>query len=315
MSNFPNMRGAVDLSAIAKPPADASMSASPAAPPPAQTPDIQVNEAGQFLLPGFVLSADQDSLRAYLAISAHVPIVVDFYTTRSGGSAQLSAKLAAEVNRRNGAVLMLRIDGDANHAVLQAFKVESLPAVAGLLKSQPVPLFAGDQTEEAIATVLDKMLEVAKDNGIVGSIASTGEQQLEPELPPQHAAAYEAMEQGDFAGAAKLFEKILAESPADVWAAAGLAQAKLLNRTDGIDLDQAVDAEVTSTATAIARSDAHAVCGEFDEAFTVLLDRFATETKDERETLRQHLLELFQVATNEHPAVAKARLRLANLLY
>ncbi|MFM5904659.1 MAG: tetratricopeptide repeat protein [Micrococcales bacterium] len=319
MANLPNMRGAIDLSGLGRSASEPNPSASstPNSTPEssASLPEIQVNDAGQFVLPSLVLTADQESLRSYLPISSHVPVLVDFYTTRSAGSAQLSSKLASEVTRRAGAILLLRIDGDASHALLQAFKIESLPAVAGLLKGQPVPLFAGDQTAEAISTVLDKMLEVAKDNGITGTVAASGDTPAEPELPVKHRIAYEAMESGDFASAIEAFERVLADSPADVWASAGLAQAKLLMRTDGIDLDHAVEEPATTLESTMLRADAHAVCGEFEEAFDALLTRFANAEKAEQDQLRQHLLELFKVATNEHPAVAKARIRLANLLY
>jgi putative thioredoxin len=308
-----NMRGAVDLSKLAQPQPDPSRLESNAAK--TDSVNIEANEHGQFVLPSLVIEVDQDSIRRFLPISAHVPILVDFYTTRSTGSAQLSNKLASEVARRNGSVILLRLNGDLNHPLLEAFKIEGLPAVAGILKGQPVPLFAGDQTLEAISTVIDKMLEVAKDNGIVGTAVSESGLPAEPELPAQHRVAYEAMESGDFDAAVVAFEKILADTPADVWAAAGLAQAKLLKRTDGIDLDEAVLAPVDSVSAAIAKADAHAVCGEFEESFEVLLGWFASAPKPEQDSARQHLLDLFQVATAEHPAVAKARIKLANLLY
>jgi thioredoxin-like negative regulator of GroEL len=47
----------------------------------------------------------------------------------------------------------------------------------------------------------------------------------------------------------------------------------------------------------------------------VILDFFETADQKDRDVLRAHLLELFKVVPKEEPALAKARVRLANLLF
>jgi thioredoxin-like negative regulator of GroEL len=47
----------------------------------------------------------------------------------------------------------------------------------------------------------------------------------------------------------------------------------------------------------------------------VILNRFATADKEEREKLRRHLLELFAVSPPDAPELAQARKTLAGLLY
>jgi thioredoxin-like negative regulator of GroEL len=51
------------------------------------------------------------------------------------------------------------------------------------------------------------------------------------------------------------------------------------------------------------------------EGYQVILTRFATAEKEEREKLRKHLLELFAVSPPDAPELAAARRALAALLY
>jgi putative thioredoxin len=101
----------------------------------------------------------------------------------------------------------------------------------------------------------------------------------------------------------------VAENPRDLEFNAGLAQVKLMIRTQ--DLDFATLLEVESTPTTL-RADLLAATGAFDEAFDVLLAEFSKAKSDE---VKAQLLELFEVAGQGHPAVLRARKLLTNLLY
>lgn len=270
-------------------------------------------------VPSLVFEATVQNLPELLKLSDLVPILVDVFTSRAAASTTLSERLVAEVQKRNGTLLLIRLDGDANPQLLRAFQVEHLPSVTALLKGQSIPLFAGEQSVEAISTVVDRMLAVAKDNGIVGTVVLDTEAaaavEVEPELPPKHQAAFDLIDQGDYEGAIKQYQSILAETPADQLAISGLAQVQLLKRVDGVDFAEIASKDVASSADALLKADVLAVHGNFDAAFTVILDWFQTTEKAQQEALREHLLDLFKVAPQDDPAVAKARIRLANLLF
>lgn len=326
MANVPgrlpaNLGGAVDLSSLVnrRSPADSV------------TPSASGDVAAEGALaaePGVqsvikVASLVQDvaptTLANFVKISDRLPVLVEFYTLRSETSPALSQKLAAEVNRRNGDFVLLRLDGDNSQVgqLLQAFQIQGLPAVAALLAGQPIPLFNGDQEESAVKAILDRLLIMARENGLSGraEVDADAPAPAEPQLPPRHKAGFEAMESGDYAEAAAQFEAAIKEAPADAIAAKGLAQARLLLRTDKLELDKVLAAPAATIADVILKADVLAVIGHFDKAFDALLSAFAVAPQGEREPLRQHLLELFKVAETNDPNIPAARARLAGLLY
>ena len=274
-------------------------------------------QVSDLVVPNLVLDITPAGLAKFVKLSERVPVLIEFHTNRSEGSLALSKKLAAEVQARGGAVLLLRVDGDAAGQLLQAFNVQGLPSVNALLLGQPVPMFNGDQEADVIRQVLDKLLQLAAENGITQSVTVDANTQLpaEPAMPPRHQAAYEALEAEDYAGAVAQFEAALNESPADAIAATGLSQASLLLRTDKLDFEKVLSTPTEALADVLQKADVLAVVGHFDKAFQALLDAFAVATKEDRETIRLHLLELFKVAGPGHPEVALARTRLASLLY
>lgn len=266
-----------------------------------------------------VIDVTPAGLANFVKISEKVPVLVEFHTLRSESAQELSSRLSAEVNRRGGDLLLLRIDGDHPQVgtLLQAFQVQGLPAVCALLMGQPLALFSGNQDEQVLKQVFDRFLILAKENGVVGRavVSADAEAPKEPELPPRHKAGYEAIENGDYDRAVSEFEAALAEAPADVVAAKGLAQANLLKRTDGLNLQEVLAKPAENLGDVLVKADALAVVGHLDKAFSAILDTFAVATKEDRDVLRAHLLELFKVVGNSSPDVAAARIRLANLLY
>jgi putative thioredoxin len=192
-----------------------------------------------------------------------------------------------------------------------------VPSVVALVKGQPIPLFEGDQTQETIQTVLDRLLQVAQENGVSGTLQVSSEFS-EPqiaELPAKHKAAFEAIDAGDYGAAVKHYESAINENPADAMAIAGLAQAKLLVRTEGLDFEKALALSPSDFESAITKADACVAVGHSAEGYQAILTRFALADKEEREKLRKHLLELFEISPPDAPELANARRALAALLY
>lgn len=310
MNDLPRIGGGVDLSALVR------KANTPAAPAP------EVGSAGgptglTVKVPSLVIDGNAETLAALVKMSETVPVLVVFTSERTESSKMLAAKMANEVTRRGGATVLLRLDGDKNPQLVKTFQMESLPAVAAILKGRPAPLFAGDQEPAAIAQVIDRMLEVAAENGITGVVqVDEDAAPPAPELPVHDAAGYAAIDAGDYALAAKEFEAALAESPADKLAVRGLAEAKYMMRVEHLDLETVLTKPAEELIDVLNKADALTAMGHFDKAFEALLDTFAVATKEDREVLRTHLLELFTVLTDQAPGeIALARQRLASLLY
>jgi putative thioredoxin len=307
-SNFTrgaNLAGAVDLSSFARknePVASAGAG--------------QGVVDGAVKVPSLVLEASQETLAGFVKISNSLPILVNFATTRNETSASLTKKLSDEVIRRNGAMVLLVIDGDSNPQLLDMFQIQSLPAVAAVLKGSPAPLFVGDQEVAAISQILDKVVELGRSNGLT-AVAQVDEDAAPPTLtlPPRIQAAYNAVDAGDYELAVKEFEAALAEAPADQLAITGLAQAKFLVRSSDLSMEEVLTKPAETLQDVLNKSDALMAMGHFDKAFDAVLDTFAVADKEDRETLRTHLLELFKIAGDANELVAIARRRLASLLY
>ena len=325
MSDFmsrASLAGAVDLSSLRKPeqPLGGGAQAGSPGAPGAQTGMPQpgaANTADLLKLPSLVAQGNETNLRNFVEISSHLPVIIEFYAGWSEQSKTLTPKLAKLTQAFAGRILLLQIDLDSNINVAKAFKVGSAPTVLALLRGQPVPLFEGDQPEENIQVVFERVLEIAGENGMHGVVTveePTGEQ-LPPPLPPRHQAAFDAIDRGDYAEAVHQYEEALKESPADTLATSGLAQAKLLVRTAGIDFEKVLGSAPVSIEDVLLKADACMAVGHPGQAFSTILTKFATVFGDEREVLRKHILELFLVCPPEQPELADARRQLAALLY
>ena len=147
------------------------------------------------------------------------------------------------------------------------------------------------------------------------TVAEPSGEQLPPALPPRHQAAFDAIDNGDYAEAVRQYEEALKENPGDSLASSGLAQAKLLVRTAGIDFEKVLGSAPANLGEVLLKADACMAVGHPGQAFSTILTRFAIVFGEEREQLRKHLLELFLICPPEQLELADARRQLAALLY
>jgi putative thioredoxin len=265
-------------------------------------------------VPALVMTVDTSSIRDYLPLSEKIPIVMVFVQASDPASESLLKSVTALVQKTAGAMIALVVDAAASPELAQAFELNQIPSAYGLLKGQPAPLFVGNQPMEQIQLVITKVLEVAKENGLTGK-AVVKEPEKEPELSPTLAAAYAAIDSGDYQAAMALYEKALLENPNDALAEAGLAQVKLLLRLEGKDLAPLAASEPNSSDSILEKADALIATGNPGEGFELLLTLFEKTAKDQREPIRLRLVEMFLVAGNDNPEVISARKRLSLMLF
>lgn len=333
MSDFSSrasLAGAVDLSSLrnraqsAGPSAVAGSSASGSAAgaaADAQSASLGNNDASAIANPvveALVIEGTEANFNNLIGYSNRVPLVVEFYASWSEPGKSLSAKLEAQTVAAAGRILLVRVDVQAQPKIAAAFKVEGAPTVVAVIKGQPVPLFAGDQEATAIATVFDRILEVATENQITGTatvdpVAAT--EAAGPKLSPRHQAAYDAIDRGDYEAAVAEYQAALNEMPSDALAKAGLAQANLLVRTASIDVDEILASQPTDLAGILLKADVLVAVGHAQQGFHLLLSVFSAAPNEDRDVIRKHLLELFEVMGSDSPDVNEARKKLALLLY
>ncbi len=301
------LRGAVDLSSLRNRPAPAA----PGAP------------EGGGVLQDLVVDVTDATFGEILELSRTVPVVVDLWAEWCGPCKQLSPVIEKVTRELQGRVVLAKVDVDANPQLAQGFRAQSIPMVVALIAGQPVPMFTGVVPEEQVREVFAQLLQVAAQNGVTGSVAVVDQQEsteepAEEQLPPLHAAAYAAIETGDYAAAITAYEKALAENPRDEEAAAGLGQVRLLERVQGVDLRAARAAAADAPRDVDAQftvADLDLAGGHIEEAFERLLDLFAVLPAEERPVVRERLVELFGLVGASDPRVTAARNRLSSLLF
>ena len=112
--------------------------------------------------------------------------------------------------------------------------------------------------------------------------------------------------------------QLLNANPADAEAAAGLAMAKLLQRTKDVDLNAAREAAAAHPEDVAAQTlvaDLDMLGGHVDDAFNRLVDVVRRTAGDERNLAREHLLGLFAAVGNDDPRVLRGRQALASALF
>jgi len=274
------------------------------------------NQPGEppIAVPALVIKVDQNSIRDYLAYSDRLPLLIAITTDSDPASGSLLTSLQSLSQEFAGKILTLVIDAVASPELAQAFEAKEVPALYGMLGGQPAPLFVGNQPIEQIRQIIDRVLQVANENGLNASVL-VSDQPTEPELSESHKAAFDAIDSGDYPQALAHYQRALAENPNDTLAEAGIAQVKLLMRLEGKQVAELITSTETDSESVLARVDALVATGSAAAGFDVLLQLFESTPKDQREPLRLRLVELFQVVGNESEDVMAARKKLSLLLF
>jgi putative thioredoxin len=303
-------RGAVDLGALrpsqpagpATQPNGAATQSAPAEPPAAHPAGAQGGQGGGVA----VIDVTEATFQAeVLERSLTTPVVIDFWADWCGPCKQLSPVLERLAVEAAGAWVLAKVDVDANPRLAQMFRVQGIPMVYAVVGGQPVDAFTGVVPESQLRPWLDAILKSA---GVA----------VEAPEDPRLQAADDSLMAGDLAAAEQAYKKILADSPADANAEAGLAQVALLRRVEGVDPAAALAAAERSPNDVAAQSlaaDVEVLSGEAERAYARLVDLVRRVSGEEREQVRRHLVSLFTVAGADDPAVAAARRALANALF
>jgi putative thioredoxin len=274
-------------------------------------------------MPGVVVEIGDAEFPRLIELSRTVPVVVALVATWSTPSQELVTSLRRVVESAAGRLVLAIVDSDSSPQVVSAFQAESIPTVVAVIAGSPVPLFAGLLPEDRMVPLFEQVLELAVQNGVTGTVpgveadaAAPAEPEPEP-LPPLHQEAYAAIEEQDYAEAARLFRTAIAQDPRDSAAVAALAQVELLDRLRTVpdDARTAAADDPKDVAAALAVADLDVAGGHVDDAFDRLLEVFATASGDDRTAIRTRLLDFFALTGTDDPRVAAARRRLATLLY
>jgi putative thioredoxin len=270
----------------------------------------------------YCVEVGRDNFQTTLEASMTAPVLLVFYSpTRMPESATLAQDLRQLSDEFEGRFLVGLVDIDAAPEIAQAMQIPSIPLVVGVIDGRPQPLLQDVVPLDQLRTMLTQVSQQLTVSGLSGRHqprrveAADGEEEA---LDPRYAAAQEALGAGDIDTAVAEYQKLVDANPADAEAVAGLAMAKVLQRTRGVDLN-AARAAAAANADDI---DAQTLCADLDllgghveDAFNRLVGLVARTAGDDRNKAREHLIGLFGAVGNEDPRVLQGRRALASALF
>jgi putative thioredoxin len=304
--------GAVDLSTLR-----------PAAPQPGTPAAARAGASGSG---AYAVDITAENFQTEMQRSVSVPVVLCFYSAQSPESVDLAATLDRLADEFAGRFLLAKVDVDASPQVAQAVGVAGVPLVAVALGGQLAPIAQQAVPEADLRQVLQQVVETAVANGMTGRVeprAGAGPAQ-EPGAAAlaaedaKYREAEDAMAAGDVDAAVSAYQRLVDADPQDDIARRGLGAARLMKRTEGVDLAKAratAADDPADVAAQVTAADLDLLGGHVEGAFDRLVQTVARTGGEDRDAARTHLLELFDLVGNDDPRVLTYRTRLASALF
>ncbi len=153
--------------------------------------------------------------REVIEASRHVPVLVDFWATWCGPCKTLTPALERVVRAAGGRIKLVKIDVDANRALVQklaqiGLPMQSIPTVAAFWQGQIADVFQGALPESELKRFAEALLKLA--GGAMPAADLLAE-------------ARRAVEAGDHGEAGAIFSELLQDDPVNPDAWGGLIRA------------------------------------------------------------------------------------------
>ena len=179
----------------------------------------------------FIIDINQDQfLEEVVEKSKTIPVVVDFWAPWCGPCKQLTPLLESVVNKKNGKIILAKINVDENQGIASQLNIQSIPTVYGFVDGKPIDAFQGSQPESKIKEIVNKMIDATPGN----------------EIPKLIEEADKLFGEQKFEEALKLFESLVGMDPGNPKIIAGMLRClvKLKRYDDANEMFDSFDEEI-----------------------------------------------------------------------
>ena len=179
----------------------------------------------------FIIDINQDQfLEEVVEKSKTTPVVVDFWAPWCGPCKQLTPLLESVVNKKNGKIILAKINVDENQGIASQLNIQSIPTVYGFVDGKPIDAFQGSQPESKIEEIVNKMIDATPGN----------------EIPKLIEEADKLFGEQKFEEALKLFENLVGMDPGNPKIIAGMLRClvKLKRYDDANEMFDSFDEEI-----------------------------------------------------------------------
>tara|TARA_B100000900_G_scaffold209596_1_gene177614 strand:+ start:392 stop:1261 length:870 start_codon:yes stop_codon:yes gene_type:complete len=285
-----------------------------------------------------VIDINQDQfVEEVVEKSKTTPVIVDFWAPWCGPCKQLTPALESIVNKKNGKIILAKINVDENQAIAAQLKIQSIPTVYGFVEGRPIDAFQGAQPESKIEAMIDKLIDATPGNEI-------------PRLLEEAESFFQGKE---YEKAKNLYENLIALDPGNVKIISGLLRTLLqLKKFEDINemlnsLDEKIleDSEIkkikklvdnlhgdenSSSINEIEKklksnpndknirlelSIEHLKSNQIEKGFQELLILYEQDPKWNDEAAKKKLLEYFDMLGFNDPNVVEARKKLSSIMF
>ena len=230
------------------------------------------------------------NVQEILTSSQQKPVILHIGSSRSPESDEMRKNFN---ELHNEAFTYAYVDADSTPEVAGALGVQAIPTVVAFIGGRPAGSFQGGQPRQVLEQLVSQV--------------APGEQ---TPADPRIDNAQALLQSGNLAEAEAAFDAILKEEPGNKAAKSGLSRTHLLQRVaagPSAEQESPLDAELIA-------ADEEAAQGNLPAAFSRLLAQLVRLAGDDKETVKNRLIELFS-AFEGAPEVHEARRKMASALF
>ena len=286
----------------------------------------------------FIVDINQDQfLEEVVEKSKTIPVIVDFWAPWCGPCKQLTPTLEKVVNKKNGKIILAKVNVDENQGIASQLNIQSIPTVYGFVDGKPLDAFQGAQPETKIEEMVNKMIEATPGN----------------EVPKLIGEADQLFSDQKFEESLRLFENLVGMDPGNPKIISGMLRCmiqlkrfddaseildsldeeiikdqeilkikKLLDTTNK-DNDEAFDEKLIHDVNAnpenmelrFKLANNYLSLNETEKGFNELLKLFEQNPTWNEEAAKKKLLEFFDLLGFNDPNVLVARKKLSSMMF